>query len=121
METGTNLLCGLLDCGYLDITFLVDLADSNNIEIDLADMKANYWELNINWIIYDVINTIAEQFIQENRDEIEKILDLWEFWNLDNYLNSNDIYENYTNFMDSHLWFNDEKIQDLFENSKYQV
>ena len=42
METGTNLLCGLLDCGYLDITFLVDLADSNNIEIDLADMKANY-------------------------------------------------------------------------------
>ncbi len=121
METKTSLLCGLLECGYLDITFLIDLADSNHIEIDLDDMKANYWELNINWIIYDVINQIAERFIDENQEEIEKILDLWEFWNLYDYMSSHEIYEIYTNFMDSHLRFNDEKIQELFENSKYQV
>ena len=121
METKINLLCGLLDCGYLDITFLTDLANNNHIEIDIEDLKANYWELNINCIIYDVITQIAEQFIHDNHDEIEKILDLWEFWNLNTYLYSHDIYEIYTNFMDSHLWFNDEKIQELFENSKYQV
>lgn len=121
METKTSLLCGLLDCGYLDINFLIDLADCNHIEIDLDDMKANYWELNINWIIYDVINKIAEKFIEENQEQIEKILDLWEFWNLYDYMSSHEIYEVYTNFIDSHLWFKDEEIQTLFENSKYQV
>jgi len=115
------LLCDLLECWYMDINYLTDLLDDNNIEIDLQDLKANYWELNINWIIYDVITQIAEQFIDENQDKIEKILDLWEFWNLYDYMNSHEIYEIYTNYIDSHLWFKDEAIQELFENSKYQV
>ena len=121
METKTSLLCDLLECGYLDINYLTDLLDDNNIEIDLQDLKANYWALNINWIIYDVIFQIAEKFIEENQDEIEKILDLWEFWNLYDYMSSHDIYEIYTNYIDSHLRFKDEAILDLFENSKYQV
>ena len=121
METKTSLLCDLLECGFLDINYLTDLLDDNNIEIDLQDLKSNYWDLNINWIIYDVISQIAERFIEENQDEIEKILDLWEFWNLYDYMSCHEIYEIYTNFMDSHLWFKDEAIQDLFENSKYQV
>ncbi len=121
METKTNLLCDLLECGYLDINYLTDLLDNNNIEIDLQDLKSNYWELNINWIIYDVMTQIAERFIDDNQEEIEKILDLWEYWNLYDYMNSHEIYEIYTNYIDSHIWFNDEKIQTLFENSKYQV
>jgi hypothetical protein len=105
----------------LDVNFLTNLINENNIDIDLDDIRSNYWELNINVIIYEVIRQIAEQFIQENKDEILEILDLWEFWNLDDYMSSNDIYEIFTNYIDSHLRFNDEKIQALFEKSKYQV
>ena len=121
METKTSLLCDLLECGYLDINYLTDLLDNNNIEIDLQDLKANYGELNINWIIYDVIFQIAEKFIQENQEQIEKILDLWEFWNIYDYMSSHDIYEIFTNYIDSHLRFNDEKIQELFDKSEYWI
>lgn len=121
MESKTSLLSQLLDCWYLDINFLIDLCNNNDIEIDLDDIKSNYWEININIIIYDVIRQIAEKFIDDNREEITKILELWEYWNLDDYMSSNDLYEIFTNYIDSHLWFHDEKIQDLFEKSKYQV
>ena len=121
METWTNLLCSLLDCGYLDVTFLTDLADKNNIDIDIEDIRSNYGEVNINIIIYEVIREIAWNFIEEHKEDIHKILDLGEFWNIDDYMNSHDIYEIYTNFMDSHLWFQNEQIQELFEKSEYQV
>lgn len=121
METKTSLLCDLLECGYLDINYLTDLLDNNKIEIDLQDLKSNYWVLNFNWIVYDVINQIAERFIHDNQEEIEKILDLWEYWNIYDYMNSHEIYEVYTNYIDSHLWFKDDKIQDLFDKSEYQV
>lgn len=121
MESKTSLLTQLLDCGFLDINFLIDLCNNNDIEIDLEDIKSNYWDININIIIYEVIRQIAEQFIEENRDEISMILELWEYWNLDEYMSSHDLYEIYTNYLDSHLWFHEDKIQDLFEKSKYQV
>ena len=121
METKTSLLCDLLECGYLDIEYLVDLLDKNHIEIDLQDLKANYWALNLNWIIYDVMNQIAEKFIEDNQEEIEKILDLWEFWNIYDYMSYHEIYEIYTNYIDSHIRFNDERIHELFEKSEYWV
>jgi len=121
METKTSLLCDLLECGYLDIEYLVDLLDKNHIEIDLQDLKANYWALNLNWIIYDVMNQIAEKFIENNQEEIEKILDLWEFWNIYDYMSYHEIYEIYTNYIDSHIRFNDERIHELFEKSEYWV
>lgn len=72
-------------------------------------------------MIYEVIRLIAERFIEEYREEVSKILDLWEYWKLDEYRSYHDLYEIYTNYMDSHLWFSNDKIQDLFEKSKYQV
>lgn len=121
MESKTTLLSQLLDCGYLDINFYIDLCNNNDIEIDLDDIRSNYWDLNINIMIYESIRQIAEKFIEENRDDISIILDLWEYWNLDNYISYHDLYEIYTNYIDSHLWFYDEKIQELFEKSEYQV
>lgn len=120
METKTSLLCDLLECGYSDIDYLVNLLDKNNIEIDLQDLKANYWALNFNWIIYDVMTQIAEKFIEDNQEKIEKILDLWDSTIYD-YMNYHEIYEIFTNYIDSHIWFNDEKIQELFEQSEYRV
>jgi hypothetical protein len=121
MESKTSLLCQILDCWYLDINFLMDLCDNNEIDIDVDDIKSNYWDININLMIYESIRQIAEKFIEEYREEISIILDLWDYWNLDEYISYHDLYEIYTNYMDSHLWFSNDKIQELFENSKYQV
>jgi hypothetical protein len=42
METKTSLLCDLLECGYLDVNFLTNLINENNIDIDLDDIRSNY-------------------------------------------------------------------------------
>jgi hypothetical protein len=121
MESKTSLLCQILDCGYLDIDFLVDLFDSNDIDIDVEDVRSNYGDINVNILIYETIRQIAENFIDEHRDEIDEILELGENENLNNYMSYHDLYEIYTNFMDSHLRFFNDRIQNLFEKSKYQV
>lgn len=120
METKTSLLCDLLECGYLDVNYIADLLDNNNINIDLQDLQANYWVLNVNYIIFDIINKIAEKFIEKNQEEIEKILDLWDSTIYD-YMSYHEIYEVYTNYIDSHLRFKDEKLQELFDKSEYRV
>lgn len=47
MESKTSLLCQILDCWFLDINFLIDLCDKNEIDIDIDDIKSNYWDINI--------------------------------------------------------------------------
>lgn len=121
MESKTSLLCQILECWFLDINFLIDLCDNNEIDIDLDYIKSNYWDININLMIYETIRQIAEKFVEEYKDEISLILKLQFEWTLEDYLSYHDLYEVYTNYMDSHLWFSEDKIQDLFENSKYQV
>ena len=118
MEIWTRLLTNFLNCGYLDIKFLEDLIDNNNIDIDIEDIRSNYWELNINTIIYEVIRQIAEEFIENHKEEICNILDLW---NLDDYISQNYLYEIFTNSIDSHLWFINDQIQELFEKAGYRV
>lgn len=122
MKTELSLLCELLECGYLDIKFLVDLIDNNNIEnydYDLQEIILIYW-YNINWIIYNVLQIIANKFIWEHENEIKKILGLLDSHNLEEYQSENELYEIYTNYMDSHLWFINDDIQDMFWNSDYR-
>jgi len=69
-------------------------------------------------LIYVALHQIAEEFIAENQEEICSILEITD---LDEYVSNNDLYETFTNCMDSHLRFRDEEIQELFEKSKYQV
>lgn len=42
MDTKTRLLCELLECGFLDVNFLVKIADKHEIEIDIEEIKSNY-------------------------------------------------------------------------------
>lgn len=121
MESKTTLLSQLLDCWYLDIEFLIDLCNNNDIEIDIDEIRYNYWNINVNSMIYEVIRTIAEKFIEECKQEISLVLELQFDWTLEDYMAYHDLYEIYTNYIDSHLWFYNEKIQELFEKSKYQV
>lgn len=101
----TRLLCDLLDCGSLDINFLDDLLDTYNISLDIEDIKANFWKIDVNILIYESFEQIKNQFLEDNNEEIEK---LWfNIYELD--------YQIYTNYMDSHIWFNDEKIDNLYQ------
>ncbi len=121
METRNSLLAQLLECWYLDIDFLMDLCENNLLDIDVDDIRSNYWEIDVNILIYESIRMIAEMFIDEYREEISLILELRFDGTLEDYMSYHDLYEIYTNYMDSHLWFYNEKIQELFEKSKYQV
>lgn len=99
----------------------MDLCDRNEYDIDIDDIRSNYWKIDVNILIYEAIRTIAQLFIDEFTEEISLILELQFDWTLEDYMSYHDLYEIYTNYMDSHLWFYNEKIQELFEKSKYQV
>lgn len=64
-----------------------------------------------------MIEQIAEEFIEKNEKKICRIL---EVTNLNRYRAENEMYQIFTNYLDSHLWFYNEKIQEIFENSKYR-
>jgi len=101
----TRLLCDLLECGYLDINFLDDLLEQYNISLDFDDIKSNYWKIDINILIFSALEEVKNQFIESNKDKIEE---LW--------FDINDLdYEIYTNYIDSHIWFNDNQIDDLYQ------
>lgn len=74
--------------------------------------------MNVNIIIYDVIEKIAEKFIEKNEKKICRILGVT---NLNRYRAENEMYQVFTNYLDSHVWFYDEKIQKIYENSKYRI
>jgi hypothetical protein len=114
----TKLLAQLLKCWNDDIYYLIDFCEKNDFELDIEDIQANFWEINVNTLIYSWIYTLAEKFIQENEMHIKEILNVF---HLDEYRNYNDLYEIYTNFTDSYLWFKDERIQNLFNQSRYEV
>ncbi len=118
MESAISLLSQLLECWYSDVTYTLELSNNNKIEIDTQEIKNNYWDLNINLIIYDLIYKIAEEFIRDNQSQIEDILNVK---NLSEYRDNNELYEIFTNYIDSHLWFKNQDIQNLFEQSRFDV
>jgi hypothetical protein len=117
IELLISIIADLLDCGYLDVEFILRLLN-NWVNIDKQELINNYWNATAQIIIYDLIFQIAEKFIEENESEIKAILNVLD---LDEYRSYNELYEIYTNYIDSHLWFKDEKIQALFEQSKFEV
>ncbi|MCI5165520.1 MAG: hypothetical protein D3903_05360 [Candidatus Electrothrix sp. GM3_4] len=73
--------------------------------------------MDINKAIDYVIEEIADKFIEENEKEICRILEVQD---LDMYKSENEMYEIFTNFIDSHLMFCNDNIQAIFEKSKYR-
>ena len=101
----TDITRNLLGAWYLDLKFLVELVDKHNIDFDdiMDSIECNFWndiKIEINIIIYEVLNTIAYKFISENSKIFE---------------DENDEFEIYTNYMDSHIYFTSEKAQEKFE------
>ena len=101
----TDITKNLLGAWYLDLKFLTDLIYEHNIDFDdiMDSIECNFWKdykLDINIIIYEVLSTIAYKFISDNSSLFE---------------DENEEFEIYTNYIDSHIYFNSEKIQDKFE------
>jgi len=122
METKLiNLLWQLLEWWHYDILFLIKLLTKNNIELDIEDIKNNYWKVKIGILIYNAFKIIAERFISENREQIYMILWLKEQDSLDEYMSYNELYQIYADWLDSSFWFYNNWLQTLFENSKYSI
>lgn len=95
----------LLGAWYLDLRYLVDLLDENNIDFDdiIESIQFNCWEdvkLEINLIIYEVLTTIANEFISNNSKLFE---------------DETDEFEIFTNYMDSHIYFKSDIVHNEFE------
>ena len=103
------LLSQLLECGFMDVDFLEWLIKEFDIEIDIDEIKQEFWTTNINILIYKVFNEIKDKFLEEYREEVEKIV--WN--NIDDF--DDEDYEIFTNCIDSHLRFYNEEVEALFQ------
>ena len=102
----TDISRNLLGAWYLDVKFLIDTIEEYKLDFDdiYENVEMNFWKeftTNINYCIYEALSQIAYKFIDDNSDLFE-------------YENEKE-FEIFTNFMDSHIWFNSEKVQNKFE------
>jgi len=97
----------LLRCGWLDIRYLLNLMDEFDIDpFDvLEDLDGNGGKFTVNDFIYYVLFHIAEKFLETVSEKSCRQYSSIE-------------YEIYTNCMDSHLWFVDEKLNRRFDRWK---
>ena len=106
-----DLLCTLFKCGWMDLRFLKNLLEKYYLDIDIEweDVIQSPYEFNINYIIYITFESIKDKFMSDMEEELTTICTAED-------LSSEIDYTIYTNYLDSHLWFNNQSIQDLFEN-----
>ena len=94
----------VLDAWYLDLEYLVNLIDKQNLSFDeiYENVEMNFWKecININYFIYEALSQVAYKFIEAN----QKLCNA-----------KSDEFEIYTNYMDSHIWFTNEELQSKFE------
>ena len=109
MHTQNTILSELLQCGYWDAEYIAELYDqfgsSELIENLVADWKLGY-PLNANAVISQLKDRQAKVFISENEGMIREITGVEELYDVE--------YEVYANCLDSHVWFEDERVQNLF-------
>lgn len=111
MSYTNQIASQLLNCWYLDIDFLDNLLESYKLDLDIEELNSIYWKVdNVNILIYWTFEEIKNMFLQENKEAIHT---LW--FNITNFQLWRD-YEIFTNYLDSHLRFNDDSLDELFQN-----
>jgi len=101
----SDITRNLMGAWYLDLKFLVDLLEEHDIDFDeiINEVEANFWKdtaHDFNTIVYEVYYKIATDFITKNESLFE---------------DESSEFTIYTNYLDSHLWFESEKVQKKFE------
>ena len=95
----------LLNCGYLDLQYLINLTEAYNLdptELMLEAREFRLWMPQINDFIYVALIQVAERFVSELPKRVSRKDSCLE-------------YSIFTNCMDSHIWFEDEGINNRFE------
>lgn len=110
----------LLECGILDLQFFFNLLEKladNNLYLDTQSVVQEYWGIKLNIFISEALYLLAEWFLKKYKYKIEELLNIGD---LERYREENDeLYEVFINLLDSHLWFHNVKIQNLFESSEF--
>ncbi len=106
----SSIVSQILECWFLDVDFLENLIEEFGIDLDIENIKQEFWKINLNLLVYKVYDEVKNKFLTEYKEEVEAIL--WE--KLENVWDFED-YEIFTNYLDSHLWFNNEEIENLFQ------
>lgn len=101
----TDILRNLTGGWYLDLRYLVKVLERHHLEFDdvMDSIDSCYWDeikLEFNAIIYETLNMIALRFIDENKNLFKS---------------HKDDFTIYCNYMDSHIFFEDEEVQGKFE------
>lgn len=58
------LLSQLLNCWYLDVDFLEELIEEFNVDLDIECIKKEFWNINVNILIYKVFDEIKNNFLK---------------------------------------------------------
>lgn len=90
---------------YLDVGFLIEKIDEYDLDLSeiVENIEMNFWKeyiTDINYLIYEALSQIAYKFIEENPELFKT---------------ESDEFEIFTNYMDSHIWFESETVQSEFE------
>ncbi|EKD66121.1 MAG: hypothetical protein ACD_49C00064G0024 [uncultured bacterium (gcode 4)] len=107
-----QLLCSILECWYLDISFFESLIAEFNIDLDYDEIIQEFWKTNINIFIYEAYEQVKNMFIEQNFEEIQKITEK-DAYEVD--------YEIFLNYCDSHLWFNNQEVEALFQKWRDEI
>lgn len=101
LEITTNILDG----GYLDLEYLTNTIEEYKLAVDeiVESVEQDFWKeciTQINYLIYMALTMVAQKFIEEN----EKLFE-----------DKSNEFEIFTNYLDSHVYFEDEEVQREFE------
>lgn len=104
-ETLTEITTNVMDVWYLDLEFLADTIDEYKLKVDeiVEGVEQEFWKVyvtQINYLIFKVLTMVAEQFIESHRELFEE---------------RSEEYQVFTNYLDSHVYFEDEEVQSEFE------
>ena len=112
MDTQTELLLNLLDCGMLDIDRLVEIVDTcedfqdSALEWAIQELKDNSMAINVNSLMFNLLDTLEYNLIDKIKDELN--IELTE-----------DDFELFINYMDTHITYmgENEKVKNWLEDN----
>lgn len=112
MTTQTELLITLLDCGTLDIDKLVEIIDTcegfqdDALDWAIQEIKDNNMGLNVNSLMFTLLNTLTYNLIDKINDELN--IELME-----------DDFDLFINYLDTHITYmgENEQVKNWLENN----
>lgn len=112
MDTKTNLLINLLDCGSLDIDKLVEIVDTcedfnNDALIDsIEDLKDNGVKLGCNSLMFELLDNLRVDLNAKIMEELN--IELYE-----------DDFDISINYLDTHITYvgDNEKVKEWLKNN----